>query len=92
MIRYSFVRLGEQRAAAVLVEKRDLIAPRSNTLIRRIEELIPGRVMLVAQDETNWTGARVYAHFEAEPYLYALLQVRDIDWCELQLPECEPAE
>lgn len=48
--------------------------------------------MLVARDETNWAGAKAYAHFEAEPYLYALLQVREIDWCELLLPECEPAE
>lgn len=48
--------------------------------------------MLVARDETTWAGARVYAHFEAEPYLYGLLQARDIDWCELQLPECASAE
>lgn len=48
--------------------------------------------MLVARDETNWAGARIYAHFEAEPFLYALLQARDIGWCELQLPECEPVE
>lgn len=92
MIRYSFVRLGERKAAAVLVERRDLIAPQSNSLILQIEELLPCPVMLVARDETNWAGARVYAHFEAEPFLYALLQARDIDWCELRLPECEPVE
>jgi hypothetical protein len=57
-----------------------------------MEELLPCPVMLVARDETNWAGARVYAHFEAEPFLYALLQGRDIDWCELRLPQCEPVE
>lgn len=61
-------------------------------MIRRLEELLSPPVMLVARDETSWAGAKVYAHFEAEPYLYVLLQTRDIDWCELQLPECEPAE
>jgi hypothetical protein len=92
VIRYSFVRLGEKRAAAVLVERRDLIAPQSNRLILQVEELLTCPVMLVARDETNWVGAQAYAHFEPEPYLYALLQARDIDWCELQLPECEPIE
>jgi|GEM_PF-5184213 len=48
--------------------------------------------MLVARDETDWTGARVYAQFEAEPFYYTLLQARDIDWCELHLPECAAAE
>lgn len=92
MIRYSFVRLGEKRAAAVLVERRDLLAPQSNSLIHQLEELLPCPVMLVARDETNWAGARIHAHFEAEPFLYALLQARDVDWCELRLPECEPAQ
>lgn len=54
--------------------------------------MLPAPVMLVARDETDWAGARVFAHFEAEPYLYALLQAREVDWCELKLPECEPAE
>lgn len=92
MIRYSFVRVGENRAAAVLVERRDLIAPQSNSLICQLEELLPCPVMLVARDETNWAGARVYAQFEAEPFFYALLQARDIDWSELQLPVYEPVE
>ncbi|GEM_PF-5892307 len=39
--------------------------------------------MLVALDETLWSGARVHAHFEAEPYLYALIEERDVDWREL---------
>lgn len=72
---------------AVLVERRDLIAPQSNALISRLEQLLPPPVMLVARDESNWAGAKVYAHFEAEPYLYALLQAREIEWCELCPPE-----
>jgi hypothetical protein len=41
--------------------------------------------MLVARDEALWTGARVHADFEAEPYLYALLETRDVEWAELGL-------
>jgi len=41
--------------------------------------------MLVARDEAVWAGARVHANFEAEPYLYALLEAREIEWAELGL-------
>lgn len=41
--------------------------------------------MLVARDETVWAGARAHANFEAEPYLYALLEAREIEWAELGL-------
>jgi hypothetical protein len=76
---------------AALVAKRELIAPQCDCLIRRIEALLPSPVMLIAKDESNWAGALVYAQFDADPFFYALLQARDIDWCELLLPECEPA-
>lgn len=92
MIWYSIVRVGESRAAAVLVERKDLLLPHSEVLIRRIEDVLQCQAMLVARDETDWTGARVYAQFEAEPFYYTLLQARDIDWCELHLPECAAAE
>lgn len=78
--------------AAALVRKRDLVTPQSTSLIRRLEDILPCPVMLVARDDTSWTGARVYADFEAEPYFYALLQLREVEWCELRLPECEMAE
>lgn len=41
--------------------------------------------MLVARDETVWAGARVHANFEAEPYLYELLETREIEWSELDI-------
>lgn len=88
MIWYSIVRVGESKAAAVLVERKDLLHPQSEILIHQIEALLQCRVMLIARDETDWTGARVHALFEADPFYYTLLQSRDIDWCELHLPEC----
>lgn len=92
MIRYSFVRVAEQRVAAVLVDRRDLTASRSIPLIEQLEDLLPCPVMLVARDETDWAGARVYAHFEADPFFYALLQTRDIEWAELQPVELTTME
>lgn len=85
VIRYSIVRSGEERVAAVLVERRDLNVPRAEQLVRRVEGVLSLPVMLVAPDEALWTGARVHADFEAEPYLYALLEARDIEWAELGL-------
>lgn len=92
MIRYSFVRVAERRVAAVLVDRRDLVASRSSPLIEQLEEMLLCPVMLVARDETNWAGARVSAHFEADPFLYALLQARDIEWAELQPAELTTME
>ena len=92
VIRYSFVRVAEQRVAAVLVDRRDLIASRSSSLIEQLEEMLPCPVMLVARDETDWAGARMYAHFYADPFFYALLQTRDIEWIELQPAELTTME
>ena len=83
MIRYSVVRINENRVVAVLVEKRDLLEPRASVLIRHFEGRLEHPVMLVARDESTWAGARVRADFEAEPYLYHLLNTRDIDWLEV---------
>jgi hypothetical protein len=41
--------------------------------------------MLVVPDDALWAGARAHADFEAEPYLYALLEARDLEWAELSL-------
>lgn len=79
------VRSGEVRVAAVLVERRDFVAPRAGRLIQLVEEKLSVPVMLVARDEAVWAGARVHANFEAEPYLYALLEAREIEWAELGL-------
>ena len=54
-------------------------------LIQLVEEKLSVPVMLVARDEAVWAGARVHANFEAEPYLYALLEAREIEWAELGL-------
>jgi len=43
--------------------------------------------MLVAKDEAIWTGARAHAEFETEPYLYALLEARDIEWISLEFSQ-----
>ncbi len=83
MIRYSIVRCGTGRVAAVLVERKDLVSPRAEQLIRLVGDCLELPVMLVALDETLWAGARVRAYFEAEPYLYALIAERDVDWREL---------
>lgn len=85
MIRYSVVRSGENRVVAVLVERRDLIAPRRDQLIRRVADELSLPVMLVVPDDALWAGARAHADFEAEPYLYALLEARDLEWAELSL-------
>ena len=84
MIRYSVVRIKESRVAAVLVEKKDLLGPRACTLIKHLEGRIELPVMLVARDEATWAGARVRADFEAEPFLYQMLNTRDLDWLELE--------
>jgi len=83
VIRYSIVRSGENRVAAVLVERKDLVAPRADQLLRRVGDVLSLPVMLVARDEALWAGARAHAEFEAEPYLYALLEARDVEWAEL---------
>ena len=85
VIWYSMVRSGEIRVAAVLVERSDFNAARAGQLIQRIEEQLSVPVMLVARDETVWAGAKVHANFEAEPYLYALIEAREVEWAELGL-------
>ena len=90
MIRYSIVRSGETRVAAVLVERKELTPPGADYLIHRVADVLSLPVMLVARDEALWTGARVHAHFEAEPYLYALLEAVDVEWAELGLT-CDEA-
>lgn len=76
----------------MLVDKRDLISSRSSPLLIQLEELLSCPVMLVARDETDWAGAKVFAHFEAEPFFYALLQAREIDWAEIRQVELTSIE
>jgi len=87
VIRYSIVRCGDNRVAAALVERKDLIEPRAGDLIRAVAARVSLPVMLVAKDEAIWTGARAHAEFETEPYLYALLEARDIEWISLEFSQ-----
>lgn len=77
---YSIQRLCEQRLAVVLVEKRELEGARSSNLIRRLQQELCLPVLLVARDNEAWIGARARAEFDPEPYLYALLAMRDFEW------------
>jgi len=77
---YSVQRLCEERLAVVLVERRELVEPRASCIIQELQEDLALPVMLVACDSEEWTGARARADFEPEPYLYALLAMRDIEW------------
>lgn len=82
---YSIQRLCEQRLAVVLVERRELAEPRASGLIQRLKRKLAAPVMLVARDNEVWLGARARAEFDSEPFLYALMAVRDIDWTPLPL-------
>lgn len=77
---YSIQRLCEQRLAVVLVEKRELTGLRSSNLISRLQQELRLPVLLVARDNEAWIGARARAEFDPEPYLYALLGMRDLEW------------
>ena len=81
---YSVQRLCEQRTAVVLVERRDLAEPRATCLIQHLQDELSAPVMLVARDSEAWIGARARADFDPEPFLYALLGLRDIDWAPLR--------
>lgn len=79
---YSVQRLYETRLAIVLVEPRDFAEPRASRLIDQLQDDFALPVILVAQDSETWTGVRARATFAADPdpYIYALLSMRDIDW------------
>jgi hypothetical protein len=80
---YSVQRLYEKRLAVVLVERRDLTEPRASWLIEQLQYDLTLPVILVSRDSEVWTGVRARAEFDPEPYVYALLGVRDIDWSPL---------
>lgn len=80
---YSVQRLCEERLAIVLVERKELAEPHASMLIQQLRDELRLPVMLVARDNEAWVGARARADFDPEPYLYALLGMRDIDWMYL---------
>lgn len=82
---YSVQRLCEKQLAVVLVERREMAEPRASALIRKLQGEFAQPVILVARDTEAWMGARARAEFDPEPYLYALLAARDIDWTPLPL-------
>lgn len=83
MIRYSVVRVRDERIAAVLVSRKDLVDPRASFLIDDLEVSLSLPVMLVSRDETTWTGARARARFSTEAPLYSLLSNSEVDWREV---------
>jgi hypothetical protein len=87
---YSVQRLCEERMAVVLVERRELAEPRASGLIEQLQGELSVPVMLVARDSEAWVGVRARAEFDPEPYLYALLGLRDIEWAPLRR-RCETA-
>lgn len=81
---YSVQRLCDERVAVVLVERRALAEPQASRLLQQLQDELSTPVMLVARDTEGWLGIRARADFEPEPYIYALLGMRDIDWAPLQ--------
>jgi hypothetical protein len=86
---YSVQRLCEKRLAFILVEKRDLVEPRASSLINQLQNDLTLPVILVSNDCETWTGFSARAEFNPDPYVYALLGARDIDWTPLRQPAKE---
>jgi hypothetical protein len=86
---HSILRLRDVRMAVVLVDPRQLLS-QADRLIAEMQLLFKLPVMLVARDDSAWNGARARAEFDAVPYLYALLAIRDdVEWAEMP-PIVEP--
>ena len=81
---YSIQRLCDERVAVVLVEPRALSEPRASGLLLQLRDELSAPVMLVARDNEGWLGIRARADFDPEPYIYALLGMRDIEWAPLR--------
>jgi hypothetical protein len=77
---YSVLRLRDVRMAVVLVEGGQM---QDEELISQLQTQLAMPVMLVARDEASLKGARARAQFDAEPYLFAMLALDDIEWTEL---------
>lgn len=85
---YSVQRLCDERVAVVLVERRALCEPQASGLLQQLRDELSMPVMLVARDSEGWMGIRARAEFDPEPYMYALLGMRDIEWAPLRC-RCE---
>lgn len=77
---YSVLRLRDVRMAVVLVERGQL---HDDALINQLQAHLALPVMLVTRDDTSMKGAQARAQFDAEPYLFALLALHDVEWAEL---------
>lgn len=64
----------------VLVERWQLSTQYAEPLLFDLQRRFQVPAMLVARDDSNWTGVRAYAHLNPAPYLEALLGSEDIDW------------
>ena len=82
MILYSIVRVGSEKVAAVLVERKQFAEPGAAELIRDIEAYLGLPVMLVAADTNSYVGAQAKADFDTTAFLFELLRQSDIDWIE----------
>lgn len=77
---YSVLRLRDVRMAVVLVEGWQL---QDHSLIPQLQQQLALPVMLVAKNNATLKGAEARAQFDAEPYLFSLLALDDVEWCEL---------
>lgn len=84
---HTITRLRGVRMAVVLAERRQLAWDQGGPLIAELQLRLQLPVMLVAHDETAWNNARAVAEFDAVPYLFELLPIRDeLEWSELPVP------
>ncbi|WP_288379807.1 hypothetical protein [uncultured Massilia sp.] len=77
---HTVLRLRGVRMAVVLVEAGEL---HDDQLIVRLQMQLALPVMLVARDDVILQRAKARAQFDAEPYLFALLALDEIEWSEL---------
>lgn len=83
-MQYSVLRLRDVRLAVVLVDGGQL---HDDALITQLQAQLALPVMLVARDDATLKGARARAQFDAEPYVFALLALDDVEWAELPAVE-----
>lgn len=80
---YTVFRMGGERVAVVLVERRQLTSGRASDLLAEVQEQLALPAVLVAHDDSTWTSIRTYAEFDVKPYLGCLLNAEGAEWSAL---------
>lgn len=86
-MQYTVFRMGGERVAVILVERRQLVDGRAADLLAEIQRQLELPAVLVARDESTWMRIRTYAEFDVKPYLGCLLSAEDADWSALSAPQ-----